>query len=372
MKYRTKERTQATTSLLGFGCMRFPVHKDGSINEEETFKMLDLAYQRGVNYFDTAYLYHEGTSETVVGNWLKTKKRDSLYLVTKNPVWLAHNYDEFDYYLNEQLNRLQTDYFDFYLLHALDQDRWNNIKKMNLIDHLDDVKASGKAKRIGFSFHDDFALFEEIIHSYPWDFCQIQLNYMDVDYQAGLKGLELAESLGIPVVVMEPIKGGQLANVPDVIKTVFRGIHPDWSDASWALRWVASHENVYTVLSGMSTMEQVNDNLNTFDEFSPLNEEEFSAIAQAKALFDARIQVPCTGCRYCMPCPFGVDIPRNFKLWNRAHVYNLFDSCKESYGNMDKAQAAYCQKCGACIAQCPQHIEIPNRLEQVKKEFSDQ
>lgn len=371
MKYRTKEKTQATTSLLGFGCMRFPTLENGTINEEETFRMLDAAYGRGVNYFDTAYLYHEGTSETVVGKWLQTKKRDSLYLVTKNPIWLAHNWDEFDQYLEEQLTKLQTDYIDFYLLHALSQERWDNIKKMNLLPHLDEVKASGKAKRIGFSFHDEYELFEEILNSYDWDFCQIQFNYMDVDYQAGLKGLKLAESKGIPVVIMEPIKGGQLANVPDEIKTVFQGIHPDWSDASWALRWVATHENVYTVLSGMSTMEQVEDNLNTFDEFVPLNEEEIQAIQKAKALFDARIQVPCTGCRYCMPCPFGVDIPRNFKLWNRAHVYNLFDNCKASYAAMDKEKAAFCQKCRACMAQCPQHIQIPDKLEEVNKEFND-
>lgn len=369
MKYRTKEKTQATTSLLGFGCMRFPVNAEGTINEEETFRMLDTAYQRGVNYFDTAYPYHEKNSEIVVGKWLQTKKRDSLYLATKSPVWLINSIEEFDQMLDEQLSKLQTNYIDYYLLHALSKDRWEKIKEQHLLDHLQEVIASGKVKRIGFSFHDDYEVFEEIINSYDWDFCQIQFNYMDTEYQAGLKGYQLAEAKGIPMVIMEPIKGGQLANVPDEIKSVFRSIHPDASDASWALRFVASFENVFAVLSGMSTMEQLLDNLNTFDHFEPMNDAELAAIDKARELFAARIQVPCTGCRYCMPCPFGVDIPKNFSILNNAHIYNLFDSAKKSYGTLDEAKAEFCRQCGACMKQCPQHINIPEKLVQVKEEL---
>ncbi len=371
MRYRMKNKTQATTSLLGFGCMRFPVKEDGTIDEEKTFEMLETAYQRGVNYYDTAYPYHNQTSELVLGKWLSTKKRESLYVTSKSPVWLIENDQDFDRFLEEQLTKLQTDYLDFYLLHALSQERWDKIKAIHLLDHLQAVKDSGKIKRIGFSFHDRYELFEEILNSYDWDFCQIQFNYMDTDYQAGLKGYKLAESKGIPMVIMEPIKGGQLANVPDEIKDVFRSIHPDWSDASWALRYVASHENVYTVLSGMSTLDQVLDNLKTFDEFVPLNSIELEAIEKAKALFAARVQVPCTGCRYCMPCPFGIDIPGNFSILNNAHIYNRFEEAKKKYQSLEQARAEFCHQCGACMKQCPQHIQIPSKLEQVKKELGE-
>ena len=369
MKIRTKGKIEASTSLLGYGCMRFPTLLDGAINVEETFRLLDLAYDGGVNYFDTAYPYHGGKSETVLGQWLQSKKRDSLYLVSKSPVWLIHNVEDFDRYLDEQLNKLQTDYLDFYLLHAMNAERLTQVRNAGLFEHLDHVKASGKVKRIGFSFHDEYEVFEEIIKSYDWDFCQIQFNYMDVDYQAGLKGYELATSMNIPVMIMEPIKGGQLADVPNEIKSVFQSIHPEWSDASWALRFAASYENVAVVLSGMSAYEQVVDNLKTFDTFEMLNEIELNAIAKAKQLFEARIQVPCTGCRYCMPCPFGVDIPRNFALLNRAHIYNDFYSAKKGYTALEEAQAKACQRCGACVVQCPQQIAIIESLEQVKKEL---
>ena len=368
MKKRYFKKTNAETSLLGFGCMRFPVKEDGSINEELTFKMLDEAYNRGVNYYDTAYPYHGGESEKVVGKWLQTKDRDSLYVVSKMPIWKLETPEDFDRILNEQLEKLQTDHLDFYLMHALNQERWATVKNFELLEKAEKARAEGKIKRLGFSFHDEYPVFEEIINAYDWDFCQIQFNYMDTQVQAGLKGYELAKSKNIPMVIMEPIKGGQLANVPDEIKSVFREIHPDWSDAAWALRFVASFDNVYCVLSGMSNFEQTLDNLNTFENFEPFTKEEFAAVAKAKDLFDARVQVPCTGCRYCMPCPFGVNIPRCFRVLNDSHIYNQMESGRKQYASMD-GKAELCQKCGACMVECPQHIEIPTMLEKVTEQL---
>lgn len=370
MKYREKGKIPARTSLLGFGCMRFPVNEDGKINRPETMKMLDYAYEHGVNYIDTAYPYHNYESEEVVGQWVATKPRDSFYLVTKSPTWMCKDIADFDRILEEQLTKLQTSYVDFYLLHALSRERWEHIKEMNLLPHLKSVLDSGKVRRIGFSFHDDYEVFEEILNAYDWDFCQIQFNYMDTEIQAGIRGYELAKSRNIPMTIMEPVKGGMLANVPDEIQAEFRRVHPDWSDASWALRWVGGHDNVQTVLSGMSTMEQVIDNVKTFSEIEPLNAEEQATIEQARQLFQARIQVPCTGCRYCMPCPFGLDIPKNFRLLNTAHVYNVHAAQKESYDALDvTAKASHCQKCGACKTKCPQHIDIPAEMEKVVREF---
>lgn len=208
MKYREKGKIPARTSLLGFGCMRFPVNEDGKINRPETMKMLDYAYEHGVNYIDTAYPYHNFESEEVVGQWVATKPRGSFYLVTKSPTWMCKDIADFDRILEEQLTKLQTSYIDFYLLHALSRERWEHIKEMNLLPHLKSVLDSGKVRRIGFSFHDDYEVFEEILNAYDWDFCQIQFNYMDTEIQAGLRGYGLAKAKNIPMTIMEPVKGG--------------------------------------------------------------------------------------------------------------------------------------------------------------------
>ncbi len=369
MKKRTYKTSNEEVSLLGFGCMRFPMNEDGTINKKETFKMMDYAYEQGVNYYDTAYPYINGTSEIIVGEWLSSKERSSLYLATKSPVWDLHSMEDFYAKLNEQLSKLQTEYIDYYLLHALDKSKWDQINAFDLIAHLDEVKASGKVKKIGFSFHDEYPMFEEILNSYDWDFCQIQYNYMDVDYQAGKKGYELAKSKGIPVIIMEPIKGGQLANVPQEIKTLFNEVAPQKSDASMAMRFVGSHEHVLTVLSGMSTLEQVKDNVNTFQDFVPFSEEEYTVIEKARKIFLERVQVLCTQCGYCMPCPFGVNIPRNFTILNNSHIYDNFAGGKSRYCDLKEAAAHTCVGCRVCVDKCPQHIDIPEKLLQVKEEL---
>ena len=367
MQYRSFK--DFNTSLLGFGCMRFPVLEDGTIDEEKTFEMLDLALDNGVNYYDTAYPYHNGQSEIVLGKWLQTIDRDSIYVTSKMPVWKISSIEEFDKILDEQLEKLQTDHLDFYLLHALSKQRWEHVLQMGVLDHLKDVLDSGKIRRIGFSFHDDYEVFEEIIKAYPWDFCQIQYNYMDNNYQAGDKGYNLAKQLGIPVVVMEPVRGGLLANVPDDIDHMFREYN-DWSNAGYALRWVMNHDNVMCVLSGMSNLKQVKDNLITADTFMPLTDKETEIIDKARDMFLARTKINCTGCRYCMPCPFGVDIPQNFKVYNEGYIYKKADLNRERYLMMEESdRSTACKKCQACVTKCPQHINIPAELAKISAEY---
>ncbi len=372
MEYRRMEKLGIDTSLLGFGCMRFPTNADGSINEEEALAMIDRAYQAGVTYFDTAYPYHGGKSEGVTGKALSRYSRDSYYLATKLPVWMVETASDVERIFGEQLDRLQKEYVDFYLLHALGRERWKYVKEHGLMEACEKLRADGKIKYLGFSFHDNYEAFEEILTSYQWDFCQIQLNYMDRDTQATLKGVALAEKLGIPMVVMEPVKGGSLAKLPsDGIDELFKKARPEASTSSWALRYAAGFDNVKVVLSGMSTMEQVEDNLSTFSDYEPLSDAERDIIDRVADLLRARVQNGCTGCRYCMPCPAGVDIPRCFSIWNQYHIYENVNEARWNWTKtMDAAQkASNCIKCGKCEQVCPQHIAIREDLARLQAEL---
>ena len=273
----------------------------------------------------------------------------------------------------EQLQRLQTDYIDFYLLHAVNKEKWEEMKALGVVDYCAKLKEEGKIRYYGFSFHDDYEVFDEIIRYRDWDFCQIQYNYMDTEEQAGDKGYALAESLGIPLVIMEPIKGGSLANFSDDINAKFREMDPDKSIASYALRWVGSHSNVKVILSGMSTMQQVEDNLKTFIGFSPLSDEEENKIKAIVEELRSRVQNGCTGCRYCMPCPAGVNIPGNFQVWNRYHMYRTYDHVKGAWEKelKDEEKAKNCIKCGKCEALCPQKLSIRDNLVQVQKDLDE-
>ena len=365
MEYRTMKKTDIKTSLLGFGCMRFPT-KDGAIDEERAQKMLDTAIAAGVNYIDTAYPYHDGQSEPFVGKALKKYPRDSFYLATKLPVWMVNSVEDAERIFNEQLARLQTDYIDFYLLHAMNGKRYDELVEMGVVAWGEQKKAEGKIRNYGFSFHDGYEAFEHIITHRDWDFCQIQFNYMDTEIQAGMKGYQLAERLGIPLVIMEPVKGGSLTTFADDITDMFRKVRPEASLASWALRYVASFPDVKVVLSGMSTEEQVADNVATFEHFEPLSEAEHELIKKVVVAVNARVKNGCTGCRYCMPCPFGVDIPRNFSIWNNYAMYGNAGGTKWNYNNMKpENRADMCKKCGACEKACPQKIAIREHLTQV-------
>lgn len=371
MEKRKMEKLGIETSLLGFGCMRFPVTAEGRIDEPLAERMMDRAIASGVNYIDTAYPYHGGESETFVGKVLKKYPRDSFYLATKLPCWKVEKLEDIDSILREQLGKLQTDYIDFYLVHALNKDRFKKITEMGGIKRLEELKAEGKIRHLGFSFHDDYDTFEKILCYRDWDFCQIQLNYMDVNEQAGLRGYRLTEEKNVPLVVMEPVKGGSLAAFADDITGMFRGLDPSASVASFALRWVGSLPNVKVILSGMSTMEQVEDNLKTFRSFKPLSTEEQEMIKEVTNTLRSRVQNGCTGCRYCMPCPAGVDIPGCFGAWNTYHMYQNYNIVKNKWENElgDAKQAKNCVKCGKCEQACPQKLSIRRDLERVQADL---
>lgn len=371
MEKRKLEKLGIETSLLGFGCMRFPVTAEGKIDEPEAERMLDKAIAAGVNYIDTAYPYHNGDSEPFVGRVLKKYDRHSFYLATKLPCWNVSKKEDAERIFEEQLTRLQTDYIDFYLMHALGGDSFRKMVELGVVEVLEKLKSEGRIKYLGFSFHDSYEAFEEILCYRDWDFCQIQLNYMDADSQAGLKGYRLTEERNVPLVIMEPVKGGSLAAFAEDITGKFRALDPEASAASYALRWVGSLPNVKVVLSGMSTMAQVEDNLKTFTNFRTLSDEERKTIDDIVALIRSRVQNGCTACRYCMPCPAGVDIPGNFRVWNTYHMYQNYNMVKNNWEKNlgDEKQAKNCVKCGKCEKACPQKLHIREDLEKVQADM---
>lgn len=372
MEKRRLNRLGIETSLLGFGCMRFPM-KDGKIDEVEAERMLDFAISKGVNYIDTAYPYHNGESEPFVGKVLNKYPRESYYLATKLPMWLIQNVEDAKRIFKEQLQRLHTEYIDFYLLHALNQESFQKAVDEGIIAYCEELQKQGKIKYFGFSFHDDYEVFEKIITYRLWDFCQIQLNYVDTKEQAGEKGYDLAKKLGIPVVIMEPLKGGRLARFSEDINEIFREMDETASIASFGMRWLASHDNVKVILSGMSTWDQVEDNLNTFCHYKPMNETEKATLDKVNQILKARVQNGCTGCQYCMPCPVGVDIPSNFSVWNDYHIYQNYDFVSWEWEKnilTQNKQADLCVKCGKCETKCPQKLKIREDLMKVTEDFN--
>ena len=376
MEKRKMEKLGIETSLLGFGCMRFPVTAEGRIDEPLAERMMDRAIASGVNYIDTAYPYHGGESETFVGKVLKKYPRDSFYLATKLPCWKVEKLEDIDSIFREQLGKLQTDYIDFYLVHALNKDRFKKITEMGGIKRLEELKAEGKIKYLGFSFHDDYDTFEKILCYRDWDFCQIQLNYMDVNEQAGLRGYGLTEEKNVPLVVMEPVKGGTLAQVPEEAEKLFKDYDADMSVPSWAIRFAASLEHVMVVLSGMSNIGQMEDNIGYMEKFRPLTEEEMSLCYKVADIINGQIAIPCTGCSYCTGgCPKKIAIPQYFSLYNedmREHLeekgwtvnFSNYAALTEKFG-----RAKDCIGCGQCERVCPQHLPIIENLKEVSTHF---
>ena len=374
MEYRKLVKNDSEISLLGFGCMRLPLVKGGKpdeIDEALAEKMIDLAYKSGVNYFDTAYRYIGGNSETFAGRTLQKYPRASFRVATKLPMGMIHDLETGAKIYYDQQARLGLGYIDFYLLHGINRDSFQRAVDLGLVDFLIQKKIEGEIRHLGFSFHGSYEDFEYILSYRDWDFCQIQLNYMDAGIQAGVRGAELAKEKGIPLVIMEPVKGGSLANFAPGAATLMRDYAPDKSLASWAVRWVAKQPSVAVILSGMSTLEQVEDNLATFTDYKPLSDEECEIIDKTAEKIRASVRIGCTGCAYCMPCPFGINIPKNFAVWNEYGMYNNPGSVKWGLSSLKDGEfASNCQKCGLCETKCPQELKIRDALEAAAKELT--
>jgi predicted aldo/keto reductase-like oxidoreductase len=363
MRYRKFGRLGGKVSALGFGCMRLPTtsKEPADIDEPEAMRMVRYAIDHGVNYVDTAYPYHAEKSEPFVGRALKDGYRQKVRLATKLPCWLVESAKDFDKYLNEQLKRLQTDHIDFYLLHALDKEKWPKVRDLGVLPWAESAIADGRIGYLGFSFHDEFEVFQEIVDAYDWTFCQIQYNYMDITHQAGTKGLQYAASKGLAVVIMEPLLGGRLARPPAQIQAMWESAAPKRTPADWALQWVWNQPEVAVVLSGMSTMQQVEENVASADASGSdtLSAEELALVAQVRDRYKELCPIPCTKCGYCMPCPNGVDIPTVLGVFNIGPMYGAVEDARREYSNIpEEARAARCEQCQECEDLCPQHIPV--------------
>ncbi|HWQ79604.1 MAG TPA: aldo/keto reductase [Anaerovoracaceae bacterium] len=378
MKYRTFHKTGERISLLGFGAMRLPVinGRFSEVDEVLTTKMIRSAIDRGVNYVDTAYMYHDGNSEVAVGKALKDGYREKVFLADKLPVWFAKEEADIEKIFQEQLRRLDVDGLDFYLIHNLSASTWQRVRKFNVLGFLERMRAEGKIKYIGFSFHDNYEVFEEIIKAYPWDFCQIQLNYMDADFQAGVKGLKLAGSLNIPVIIMEPLKGGKLTDVlPQSIQNYWAQAPIQRTPAEWAFRWVADFPEVLCVLSGMTAMEHVDENIRILSGIEPnsLTAEEQGMIKNVADEYNRLIRHSCTECRYCMPCPSNINIPNIIQRYNDWFVYEKNQKIKRDFQTWvpPKGRPSVCLDCKACEDHCPQHLPISGIMKEAKDIFEN-
>jgi uncharacterized protein len=378
MLYRRMNKVASDLSILGFGCMRLPLIKGGHIDETQAKKMLRYSIDNGVNYVDTAYPYHNGESEPFLGRALRGGYREKVNLATKLPSWLIKSREDMDRYLDEQLKRLQTDHIDFYLVHGLMKPFWETLRSLNVTDFLDDAIADGRIKYAGFSFHDELDLFKEIVNAYDWTFCQIQYNFMDEQYQAGSEGLRYADSKGLGIVIMEPLRGGMLTKEIPSINEIWRKAPVQRSPSEWALRWVWNHPEASVVLSGMSSYEQVVQDVAYAENGLPcsLSQEELDLFREAEIEYKKRINVPCTGCRYCMPCPSNVSVPECFEMYNQACMFNAPEVAGFNYdivlGGMLSGSpgfASQCQECGECEERCPQGIPIGENLKKVAAYF---
>jgi uncharacterized protein len=371
MQYRQFGKLNWKGSALGFGCMRLPVI-DGDYNkidEPEAIRMLRHAIDHGVNYVDSAYGYHGGNSEVVLGKALLDGYRAKVHLATKLPVWHVKEYSDFDRLLNEQRGRLQVDTIDVYLLHALGAESWHKVRDLGVLKWAEGALADGRIGCLGFSFHDNYDAFKEIVDAYDkWAMCQIQYNYMDIENQAGTKGLQYAGSKGLAVVIMEGLLGGKLTNPPDAVKELWSNAPRQRSAAEWALQWLWNQPEVSVVLSGMSTMEQVQQNLESAGraQVGGLTAGELALVDKARETYKALCPIPCTNCKYCMPCPNGVNIPDNFSRYNDGVMFNSVAQACEEYKDWTAAERAdQCIQCRECEDKCPQKIEISEWMQVV-------
>ena len=377
MIVKVNQKNGDKLSILGFGCMRFP-SKGGGIDEERTIKMIRNAIDAGINYFDTAYFYHNGKSESLLGDALRGGYRERVKIATKLPPFMVNKLEGGKKIFATQVARLKTDYIDYYLLHMLtDKATFDRMANLGVMEWLEELKREGAIRNIGFSFHGGKIDFEQIIQAYPWDFCQIQYNYLDENNQATKSGLQLANSLGIPVVVMEPLRGGKLVNnLPEEVINTFENYNEKRTPAEWALCWIWNHPEINVVLSGMSDETQLEENIKIASEAesNSLRSEELEIFENVKAIMHEKTKIPCTSCGYCIPCPYGVDIPGCFASYNDKYLLGLKHNrwqYMQTLGVLSKqpAYASICKECGKCEEHCPQKIQIRQQLKIVKKEM---
>ena len=376
MKYRSMGKLGIKASAFGLGCMRFNGAPSGdcAADEQKAISLIRRAIDGGVTYLDTAYVYLNKTSEVVLGKALRDGYREKVTIATKMPAEAVKNRADMEALLDEELRKLQTDHIDFYLMHGINREKWEYFKSIGAPQFFDDMKKEGKIRYKCFSFHSSYEDFEYIINDWDWDMVQIQYNFMDVDNQAGTKGLQLAGSKGIPVVIMEGLLGGRLANAPDNVQALYDAFPVKRSAVEWAFRWLCDHPEIGVVLSGCNEAAQIDENLRIFDTVEPdiMDEAEKKLMEDVRAAYISRTKISCTGCRYCMPCPNGVNIPGIFSVWNNVSLYNTdpatdwqFRMIREKGSGADQ-----CVGCGACEAACPQHLDIIESLASAWKELN--
>ena len=372
MKYRY-DRNKTAISQLGYGCMRFTKNA-GSIDMDKAEKEIMAAIDLGINYYDTAYLYPG--SEEALGTILKKNNvREKVYIATKLPQYMIRNAEQIDKIFKEELTRLKTDYVDYYLMHMFtDYSEWEKLQSFGIEEWIKKHKEDGSVKNIGFSYHGDTEMFIKILNAYDWDFCQIQYNYLDENSQAGRKGLEAAQEKGLPVIIMEPLRGGKLVNIPDKAKQAIKDGGRDYSAAELGLRWLWDQPGVTVVLSGMNSMEMLEENCRIASDTDPgsFDDTDRKIVEDVKRIIKEKEKVGCTGCRYCMPCPKGVDIPATFHFYNLMYMEDnkmgaRFDYAQNVGLRSEKAFASQCIECGKCEMHCPQHLPIREKLKEADK-----
>ena len=376
MKYRTMGKLGIQASAFGLGCMRFngAASGDSVIDEKKAVSLIRRAIDGGVTYLDTAYVYLDKTSEIVLGKALQDGYRDRVTIATKMPAEYVHNRAEMEALLESELKKLQTDHVDFYLMHGINKEKWEYFKSIGAPEFFDDMKKAGKIRYKCFSFHGPYDEFEYILNDWDWDVVQIQYNFMDVENQAGTKGLELAGKKGIPVVIMEGLLGGRLSKAPSNVQALYDAFPVKRSPVEWAFRWLCNHKEVSVVLSGCNEKEQIDENLRIFDtvESGIMDEKEIALMEDVRKAYLSRTKIGCTGCRYCMPCPNGVNIPGIFSAWNNVSLYDT--DPKENWElNRIKQEGQtpdQCVQCGACEAACPQHLPIIEKLQEAWRELN--
>ena len=358
-------------SRLGYGGMRFPKNGD-EVDVDAAVQLLRKAYEMGINYFDTAMVYHKGESEKIFGKAFEPYPRDSYLIADKMSIWLCSDEEDMKARFYNQLKTLKTDYIDFYLVHSLNRNHYKKVKDLHCVEFLQQMKQEGKIKHLGFSFHDTYQVFTQILNDYTWDFVQIQLNYLDWHNQGAEQLYRELERRNLPVMVMEPVRGGYLATIDSERAKPFLELEPQRSIASWAIRWVESLPQVAVVLSGMSDLQQLEDNVATMTHFEPMNEQELAAIDRVVEEIRKVNEIPCTGCRYCMDCPMGVDIPEIFSIYSQYKIFGKEKAFVQDYEEVVEHGngAEHCVRCMACTTKCPQMIAIPDKLEMIAKLYA--